>query len=67
LSYRRQFDTARQYLIILNLGTEEATFQSPAAARHGVAALSTHLGRDGDRFDGQIVLRADEGLIVQAT
>jgi alpha-glucosidase len=66
LSYRRQFDTARQYLILLNFGAEEATFHGGTAARHGAVAMSTLMDREGERFDGRIRLRADEGLIIEA-
>jgi alpha-glucosidase len=64
LSYCRHFDSARRFLIILNLGNTAATFAA-AFPQPGVIALSTHLDREGERLDGQIALRADEGLIIE--
>ena len=40
-----------------------ATFEGPEI--RGRLALSTHLDRDGERVDGGIRLRADEGVIVE--
>lgn len=64
LSYRRQFDNAPRLLIILNFGTEAAYFSIPAS-QPGAVALSTHLDRAGERVDGSVALRADEGLIIE--
>jgi alpha-glucosidase len=61
LCYRRQFDTA------LNFGSEEATFRNQSAAQRGVVALSTHMDREGERLNGHVALRGDEGLIIEAT
>jgi len=65
LSYRRQFDKQRRLLIILNFGSAPAAFQNPAVPQRGTVALSTHLDRDGESFGGRIVLRADEGVVVE--
>ncbi|MEX0614196.1 MAG: alpha-amylase family glycosyl hydrolase [Pirellulales bacterium] len=67
LSYRRQFDTARRYLIILNFGSEPAVFHNPAVPQRGAIALSTHLDREAEAFDGRIALRGDEGVIIELT
>jgi alpha-glucosidase len=65
LSYRRHFDRGRRFLIILNLGSEPAVFQNPAAARRGAVALSTHLDREQEAYDGRIELRGDEGVVIE--
>jgi alpha-glucosidase len=65
LSYRRQFDKQRRLLIILNFGSAPAAFQNPSVPQRGTVALSTHLDRDGESFGGRIVLRADEGVVVE--
>jgi alpha-glucosidase len=64
LSYERRFDNERRLLIILNLGTEAARFSS-APARKGAIALCTHLDRAGEQIDGEVALRANEGVIVE--
>ncbi len=64
LSYRRQFDNARRFLIILNLGAERALFQNPAVPQRGLVVLSTHLDREAEEFGGQIMLQGNEGLII---
>jgi alpha-glucosidase len=64
LSYRRQFDKQRRFLIILNFGSAPAAFQNPAVPQRGTVALSTHLDRDGERFGGRIALRGDEGVVI---
>ena len=67
LAYRRVFNRGGRYLIVLNLSSEPATFQSTAIPPHGHVALSTHLDREAEPFDGQIDLRADEGLLIELT
>jgi alpha-glucosidase len=67
LSYRRQFDKGRRFLIILNLGGEAALFQNATVPQRGKITLSTHLDRDAEPFDGHIALRGDEGLIIELT
>jgi alpha-glucosidase len=64
LSYRRHFDNSSRLIIILNFGTEAAHFSIPAS-QPGVIKLSTHLDRDGERVDGNVALRPDEGLIIE--
>jgi len=65
LSYRRHLDNARPHLVLLNLGSESIMHSGAASSQSGVVALSTHLDREGERFDGRVMLRPDEGLIVQ--
>jgi alpha-glucosidase len=67
LAYRRSFERGRRYLVVLNLSSETATFQSAAATHHGRVALSSNLDREAEPFDGQIELRGDEGLLIELT
>jgi alpha-glucosidase len=64
LSYRRHFDNSPRVLIILNFGTEAAHFSNPAV-QPGMIALSTHLDRAGERVEGTVALRPDEGVIIE--
>jgi hypothetical protein len=48
---------------VLNLGHDPATFKDQEIP--GRLALSTHLDRDGERVEGGIGLRADEGVIAE--
>jgi alpha-glucosidase len=65
LSYRRQFDGATRFLIILNLGPEGALFHDLAVPQQGRVVLSTHLEREAELFKGEVELRGDEGLIIE--
>ncbi|HEY3392536.1 MAG TPA: alpha-amylase family glycosyl hydrolase [Lacipirellulaceae bacterium] len=65
LAYRRNFERGRRYLVLLNLSSDPATFQSAAIPHHGRIVLSTHLDREAEPFDGQIELRCDEGLLIE--
>ena len=47
--------------MILNLGHRPRTF----GEIYGLLALSTHLDRDGEGVNGEIRMRADEGVIVE--
>jgi alpha-glucosidase len=64
LAYRRQFEGARRYLVVLNLASEPTVFHRPIH-QPGVIAISTHSGREAEPVAGQIELRADEGLVIQ--
>lgn len=55
----------RRYLIVLNLGHDPMTFDSAGPEIRGRLVLSTHLDRDGERVNGGIALRGDEGVIVE--
>jgi alpha-glucosidase len=65
LAYLRNVDRGRRYLVVLNLSSEPATFRSTAVPTIGRVAVSTHLDREAQAFDGQIDLRADEGLLIE--
>jgi len=60
LAYARE-KGGRRLLMILNLGHRPRTF----GEIYGRLALSTHLDRDGEGVNGEIRLRADEGVIVE--
>ena len=64
-AYRRRLDDNPQFLTILNFDHEPAIFHSTAVPQHGKIALSTHLDRKGEAFDGEVKLRADEGIVVK--
>ena len=49
------------FLVALNLGPRPHSLPLPA----GTIALSTHLDRQGERVEGTLALRADEGVVVR--
>lgn len=55
----------RRFLIVLNLGYDPMTFDSAGPEIRGRLVLSTYLDRDGERVNGGIALRGDEGVIVE--
>jgi alpha-glucosidase len=61
VAYRRR-DSVRQLLVVLNFAHAPATVQVHGDA--GVVVLSTFLDRQSERVDGQVRLRADEGLVI---
>jgi alpha-glucosidase len=64
LAYRRQFDGAARYLVVLNCGPEATVFHD-SLGNAGTIAVSTHLDRRGEPVQGQIELRANEGLVIE--
>ena len=60
LSYRRELDD-QQVLIVLNLEPRAQQVEAPA----GEIVLSTHLDRTGERIEGTLSVRPDEGVIVR--
>lgn len=60
LLYRREMESAR-LLIALNIGDRPQTVRLSSS---GTLLLSTHLDREGDRFDETLSLRANEGTIL---
>ncbi|WP_164104370.1 alpha-amylase family glycosyl hydrolase [Candidatus Laterigemmans baculatus] len=58
---RREAD--HRFIIVLNLGSEPARVEPPLEIC-GSIALSTHLDREGEKVQGWIELRADEGVII---
>jgi len=67
LAYLRKLGT-RRFLIALNLGSDPhaVSFASSVRAR-GKIAISTHLDREGEIVDGDLNLRANEGVVVALT
>jgi alpha-glucosidase len=66
LAYRRLGRSGESaFLIALNLGSREQRLPRAAGAPAGTIALSTRLDRAGERFDGDLRLRPDEGVIVR--
>jgi alpha-glucosidase len=65
---RRDWDTGRQFLIVLNFGAKEQSFRP---GKPGISlpsshiVLSTKLDRIGEELSGSINLVADEGIIVE--
>jgi alpha-glucosidase len=62
-AYERRYQDER-LIVLLNLGHEPETVTLPKE-RGGQVLISTHLDRDGERSDGAVHLRPDEGLIVK--
>jgi alpha-glucosidase len=54
------------FLIALNLGPHPQVLHRPTDAPDGIIALSTHLDRAGERVEGDLQLRADEGVLVRS-
>ena len=59
---RRASREERHFLVALNLGHQP---QSLRANLSGTLAISTHRDRAGERIEGTIALRPDEGVIVR--
>jgi alpha-glucosidase len=62
---RRSRKGESDFLIALNLGHKPHVLRRPADAPQGTIALSTHLDRTGQPIEGDLELRADEGVIVR--
>ncbi|MFL6812978.1 MAG: alpha-amylase family glycosyl hydrolase [Bradyrhizobium sp.] len=65
LLYRRQSNDSSA-LIALNLGDEPVSIASEAAGLSGEILLSTFLDRQGERVQGALDLRGNEGVIIGA-
>src|SRR3954453_21335139 len=65
LLYRRQSNDGSA-LIALNLGDEPVSIASEAAGLSGEILLSTFLDRQGERVQGALDLRGNEGVIIGA-
>ena len=70
---RRDPETDRRFLVVLNLCNEPRTFLPTGGGERrirrvdGPILLSTHLDREGDAAAGDVTLRADEGVIIRLT
>ena len=65
LSYCRNHGDKQNYLIVLNFSSEQIEYHSASVPQSGVVALSTHLDRDAEVFDDTIMVRGNEGLIIE--
>jgi alpha-glucosidase len=63
LAYVRRWDE-RQFLIVLNLCPQVGAFGSEFPIARGRIAISTHLDRAGEKVEGSVTLRPDEGVII---
>jgi len=63
LAYIRSH-AARRLLVVLNLGAQPQTFEL-TMLRQGRMLLSTHLDRDGESLHDRLLLRGDEGVIIE--
>jgi alpha-glucosidase len=65
LLYRRQGE-GNAITVALNLGAEPVSIASDAAGLSGEILLSTFLDREGEKIEGALDLRGDEGVIIGA-
>jgi alpha-glucosidase len=63
LLYRRQGEGSA-VVIALNLGAEPVSIASDAAGLGGEILLSTFLDRQGEKIQGALDLRGNEGVII---
>ncbi len=63
LLYRREHNGAA-IVIALNLGATPVSLASELIGLDGDILLSTHMDRQGERIDGALDLRGDEGVVV---
>ena len=62
LAFLREGEGER-FLIVLNFGAAPASFKLPDKMR-GLVAVSAQPGRGGERLEGHIDLRGDDGLLI---
>jgi alpha-glucosidase len=65
LLYRRQTE-GKAVVIALNLGAEPVSIASDAAGLDGEILLSTFLDRQGEKIEGALDLRGNEGAVIGA-
>jgi alpha-glucosidase len=63
LLYRRQSE-GKAVVVALNLGAEPVSIASDALPPGGGILLSTFLDREGEKIQGSLDLRGNEGVIV---
>jgi alpha-glucosidase len=66
LLYRREQDDD-QVTVALNLGPEPTTVLLQSMAPDARVLLSSNADREGERIEGEIDLRGNEGLVIGAT
>jgi alpha-glucosidase len=64
LLYRRGESEGNMIVVALNLGDEPVSIASDAAALSGEILLSTFLDRAGEKIQGAVDLRGNEGVII---
>ena len=62
---RRAAQSESRFLIALNLGPNPQVLQPPDGWPGGTLILSTHLDHSGERLEGALQLRPDEGLLIR--
>jgi len=63
LLYRREAD-GKAVMVALNLGAEPIAVSAGAIHSGSEILLSTFLDRQGERLEGQLDLRANEGVVI---
>jgi alpha-glucosidase len=64
LLYRRQSETGAAAVVALNLGAEPVSIASDAIGLAGEILLSTFPDREGEKIQGVLDLRGNEGVII---
>ena len=64
LCYRR-IHKENEFLVALNLSSEQGTFHSAEEGMRGVIRISTHREREGEEISGEIELEPDQGLLIE--
>jgi alpha-glucosidase len=65
LMFVREHGEGPTFLVALNLGDQPAAAVIHEAALSGTIALSTFCDREGERIDGAVDLRPNEGLLIR--
>jgi alpha-glucosidase len=65
LLYRRQSE-GRAVVVALNLGADPVSLESKSIGLKGKILLSTFMDREGEKVQGALDLRGDEGVIIGA-
>jgi alpha-glucosidase len=55
----------RRLLIVLNFSPQQRRFNAADLEARSSLLLSTHLDREHEKFNGEIIVRGDEGMIVE--
>ncbi len=55
----------RRFLVALNFGSWVRRYSCRQLGLRGTLALSTYLDREGERVEGDVLLRPDEGVVVR--
>jgi alpha-glucosidase len=66
IAYRRAA-AGKDFLIVLNLGEEKASFTPDFSDWTGIVRLSVPRGREEDEISGEIILEGSQGLVIERT